>query len=488
MQEDNLYIAGVARPAEGGATYDNLSPTTGAVIGTAPDGSVADMDAAVGAARTAFDAGDWANDHAFRAHCMRQFHTALVDNMDALTEMTIAEVGAPRSMCATAQLAIPVDYFSYYADLLDGYEWTTDLGVADTMGGPARRWVDREPIGVVAAITPWNVPTQINLAKLAPALAAGCTTVLKPAPDTPWLGLALGRLAAEFTDIPDGVFNVVTGSSVELGEALTNDPRVDMISFTGSTAVGRRSLAVASERIVKVFLELGGKSALVVLDDFEDLASVGFMAAFGTAAVAGQGCALSTRMVLPRDRYEEGVEAIANSLAMVPPGDPNDEATMMGPLISPKQWDRVDGLVQQGIAEGARLVCGGKRPDALPNGNFYEPTLLADVTADMTVAQEEIFGPVLVAIPHDGDDDAVRIANDSIYGLSGHVYSADEDRAISVGKRIRTGTLSINGSVWYRQDVPFGGMKQSGIGREMGVAGFEEYLEMKSYAAPPKEA
>lgn len=484
MTEHRLLIDGELRPAGGGATYDDVSPTTGEVLGVAPDGSPADMGEAVAAARRAFDETDWGTDHAFRVRCLRQFHEALLEHVDELTELTIAEVGAPRSMCASVQLATPVDFVRYYADLLEAYEWRTDLGTADTMGGPARRWTEREPVGVVAAITPWNVPTQINLAKLAPALAAGCTTVLKPAPDTPWLGLALGRLAAEHTDIPAGVLNVVTGASNDLGEALTTDPRVDMISFTGSTATGRRIMAVAAERVAKVFLELGGKSALVVLDDHDDLGAIGFMAAFGTAAVAGQGCALSTRILLPRSRYDEGVQAIADALAMVPPGDPDDGGTMMGPLISPRQWERVDGLVRSGVAEGARLVCGGARPDALPDGNFYEPTLLADVTSDMTVAQEEIFGPVLVAIPHDGDDDAVRIANDSIYGLSGHVYSADEERALAVGRRIRTGTLSVNGGVWYREDVPFGGVKQSGIGREMGTAGFEEYLEIKSYAAP----
>jgi aldehyde dehydrogenase (NAD+) len=484
VTDHRLLIGGELRPASGAATYDNLSPVTGKVLGTAPDASTDDMAAAVGAARDAFDHTAWATDHALRAHCLRQLHQALVEHTDELTELTIAEVGAPRSMCATVQLAIPVDFLRHYADLLEGYEWRTDLGVADTIGGPARRWTEREPVGVVAAITPWNVPTQINLAKLAPALAAGCTTVLKPAPDTPWLGLVLGRLVAEHTDIPAGVVNVVTGSSSELGEALTTDPRVDMISFTGSTATGRRIMAVAAERVVKVFLELGGKSALVVLDDVEDLSGMALPAAFGSAAVAGQGCALSTRILLPRARYDEGVEALADMLAMLPPGDPDDAATMMGPLISPRQWERVDGLVQQGLAEGARLVCGGRRPAGLPDGNFYEQTLLADVTSEMTVAQEEIFGPVLVAIPHDGDDDAVRIANDSIYGLSGHVYSADEDRALAVGRRIRTGTLSINGGVWYGADVPFGGVKQSGIGREMGLAGFEEYLEIKSYAAP----
>ena len=290
MTEHLLLIDGELRPAASGATFDDVSPTTGEVLGAAPDASADDMAEAVGAARRSFDETDWSTDHAFRVRCLRQLHEALVENLDELTELTIAEVGAPRSMCASVQLATPVDFVRYYADLLEAYEWRTDLGTADTMGGPARRWTEREPVGVVAAITPWNVPTQINLAKLAPALAAGCTTVLKPAPDTPWLGLALGRIAAEHTDIPAGVLNVVSGASAELGEALTTDPRVDMISFTGSTATGRHIMAVAADRIAKVFLELGGKSALVVLDVHGELCDQ-FMGALRVTITSAEGAA-----------------------------------------------------------------------------------------------------------------------------------------------------------------------------------------------------
>jgi aldehyde dehydrogenase (NAD+) len=257
-----------------------------------------------------------------------------------------------------------------------------------------------------------------------------------------------------------------------------------MISFTGSTAVGRRVMEAASANLTKVFLELGGKSVSLVLDDVQNFGMVAATAAFGTASVCGQGCALTTRILLPRSRYEEGVDAIAKMMGAIAVGDPAADGTQMGPLISRAQLERVEAYVQAGIDEGARVVCGGKRPDGLDSGFFLEMTLLADVSNEMKVAQEEIFGPVLVAIPYDDEDDAVRIANDSIYGLSGAVFSAEDERAHAVARRIRTGTISINGGVWYAPDVPFGGYKQSGIGREMGLAGLEEHLELKSYAKP----
>jgi aldehyde dehydrogenase (NAD+) len=336
---------------------------------------------------------------------------------------------------------------------------------------------------VVAAITPWNVPNQINLAKVVPALAAGCTVVLKPAPETPWTGLALGRIAAEHTDLPAGVLNVVTAQDKAFGELLTTDPAVDLISFTGSTATGTRVMEAAASNLTRVFLELGGKSVHLVLDDVADMGTAAAHAAFGTATVAGQGCALTTRVLLPRARDDEGVEAIAAMLSSLAVGDPRDPGTVMGPLISRTQLERVDGYVRGALDAGARVVCGGTQVADLP-GWFYEPTLLADVDNTMAVAREEIFGPVLVAIPFEDDDDAVAIANDSDYGLSGAVFSDDRDRALAVARRIRTGTMSVNGGVWYGPDVPFGGFKRSGIGREMGVEGFEEHLEVRAYAEP----
>ncbi len=482
--EPRLFLNGELRGATGGATYDNWNPATEEVVGVSADAQPADVEVAIASARHAFDETDWSTNLDLRLRCLRQMHEALLDHVDELTDITIAEVGATRMACSSIQVVEPMKFLPYYIDLAEKYQWRTDLGSADTLGGPADRWSEAEPVGVVAAITPWNVPTQINLAKIIPALAAGCTVILKAAPDTPWSALALGHVIAEHCDFPPGVINIISSSQNEIGELLTTDPRVDMISFTGSTATGRRIMAAASDNITKVFLELGGKSAMVILDDVEDFGMAAATAAFGTATVCGQGCALSTRVLLPRSKYDEGVAAIAAMMAATPPGDPNDPGTMLGPLINAAQRDRVERYVQSAIDEGARVVCGGKRPADQPVGYFYEPTLIADVTNDMTVAQEEIFGPVLVAIAYDDDDDAVRIANDSIFGLSGHVFGADEERALGVARRIRTGTMSINGGVWYGADVPFGGYKQSGIGREMGVAGFEEYLETKAYARP----
>jgi aldehyde dehydrogenase (NAD+) len=482
--EERLYVDGQLVAAEGGATYENIDPSTEEVLGVAADASPGDVDRAIAAARRAFDETGWSTDVELRARCLRQLHQAMVEHHDGLGELTIAEVGAPRMLIEGPQLAVPREYLRWYADLAESYQWTTDLGRADTMAGPANRWIEREPAGVVGAITPWNYPTQINLAKLAPALAAGCTVVLKGAPDTPWSGLALGRLAAEHTDLPAGVLNIVTSSVKEIGEVITTDPRVDMVSFTGSTAVGRRIMAAGAATIKRMFLELGGKSAHIVLDDMDDMGAGVAGACFQVCTHGGQGCATTSRLLLPRARYEEGVEAAAALLATLPWGDPRDPGVMMGPIINAAQRDRIEGLVQKGISEGARVVLGGKRPEQFGRGFWFEPTLLADVDNGTTIAQEEVFGPVLVAIPYDGDDDAVRIANDSIFGLSGAVVANDRDRALGVARRIRTGTMSINGGLWYGADVPFGGYKQSGIGREMGVGGFEEYLEQKAYAEP----
>ena len=481
--EEQLFIGGELRDARNGSAFENINPATEELLGVSADANEEDFDNAIAAARAAFDTGQWSTDLDFRLHCLDQLHQALVNHVEELTEITIAEVGATRMACSTIQVVEPLKFLPFYMDLARNYDWLTDLGAAETLGGECVRWYEKEPVGVLAAITPWNVPNQINLAKIVPALAAGCTVILKPAPDTPWTGLALGRIIAEHTDIPDGVVNVVTASDPASGAYLTGDPRVDMISFTGSTATGKKVMEAASANVTKVFLELGGKSALIALDDVDDFGMVAATAAFGMATVSGQGCALSTRILLPESRYEEGIEAIASMMAAVPPGDPTDAATMMGPLINARQRDRVESYVQSAVDDGARIVCGGARPDHLEKGFYYEPTLIGGVDNAMRVAQEEIFGPVLVAIPYADDDEAIAIANDSIYGLSGAVFG-DEERALRVAKGIRTGTMSINGGVWYGADVPFGGYKQSGIGREMGLAGFEEHLETKAFSKP----
>ncbi|MFB4316872.1 aldehyde dehydrogenase [Actinomadura sp. 21ATH] len=464
-----------------GGTFDTLNPATGEVLGAAADATAADMDEAIAAARRAFDETGWPRDVALRVRCLRQLRDALRRHSDELREMTIAEVGAPRFLTAGAQLDGPVADLGWFADLAESYEWTRDLGRAEPMGMPSARRVVREPVGVVGAITPWNFPHQINLAKLGPALAAGNTVVLKPAPDTPWCAAVLGVLIATETDIPPGVVNIVTSSDHALGAQLAEDPRVDLVSFTGSTATGRAVMTSAAATLKKVFLELGGKSAFVVLDD-ADLRAACSYAAFSSVAHAGQGCALTTRILVPRDRYEEATEIISRTLRSVGAGDPNDEATMCGPVISARQRDRIEGYLELALKEGGAFACGGGRPEGRDRGFWIEPTLITGLTNDARTAREEIFGPVLVLLPHDGDDDAVRIANDSPYGLSGAVYGTDVERARGVAARLRTGTVSVNGGVWYGADVPFGGYKQSGIGREMGAAGFEEYLEIKSIA------
>jgi aldehyde dehydrogenase (NAD+) len=485
--EPLLLIDGALRAASDGGSFPIVNPASGAVIGAAPEATDADAEAAIAAARRAFDATGWARDPAFRARCLRQLKAALDHDFDVLQAITIAEAGAPRMWTDGPQLRIPIDGLDYLIDLLESYQWEQDLGVAKPMGLPARRNVRREAAGVVAAITPWNFPNQINLAKLGPALAAGCTIVLKPAPDTPWTGAELGRVVAAQTEIPPGVVNVLTSSKPAVGRRLTADPRVDMISFTGSTATGREVMAAAAPTLKKVFLELGGKSAAIVLDDYDPGAAAS-LTAFSICIHAGQGCALTTRLVVPRARLDEAVEACVETMRGITVGDPAHAATICGPVISAAQRDRIESYLASALADGGRFGCGGGRPAGLAaelaGGYWVEPTVITGLDNSARAAREEIFGPVLVVLAHDGDDDAVRIANDSPYGLSGAVFSADVPRARDVARRIRTGTVGINGSVWYAPDVPFGGYKQSGVGREMGVAGFEEYLEIKSIAEP----
>lgn len=481
--EERLLIDGVLRPARSGAVFETVNPATGEVLGVAADGDATDMDDAIGAARRAFDTTDWSTNVARRVAGIRQLQEAFERNADAIRALTVAETGSPLSFTYSAQLDVPVGSLGWVADLAESYEWETDLGTAEPLGIPSHRWVRREATGVVGAITPWNVPHQINLAKLGPALAAGNTVVLKPAPDTPWCATVLGRLVAEETDIPPGVVNVVPSSNHALGAVLSTDPRVDQVSFTGSTATGRKVMASAAETIKKVFLELGGKSAFVILDD-ADLRGACATAAFTVCTHAGQGCAITTRLLVPRSRFDEAVESTSKVMAMLPAADPTDPGTMCGPLISARQRDRVEGYLALAEEEGGSFVLGGGRPEGLDHGFFVEPTLIVGLPNSSRVAQEEIFGPVLVVIPHDGDDDAVALANDSTYGLSGSVWGGDRDRAVGVANRIRTGTVGVNGGLWFSPDVPFGGYRQSGVGRESGVAGFEEYLETKSLAEP----
>ena len=480
--ERRMLLDGRLVEAGTGATFENVNPATEEVLGVTADASADDMRAAVAAARRAFDETSWSTDPGFRRRCLEQLHAGLTEAKEELRSVLVAECGSPVAITHFVQIDPCIEDVTHWARQATDYEYERELAQSTFMGRQHRRVVLREPIGVVGAITPWNFPLVLNLAKLAPALAAGNTVVLKPAPDTPWTATLLGRIIAEKTDIPAGVVNIVPSSDHLVGEVLTTDPRVDMVTFTGSTATGRRIMAKGAETVKKVFLELGGKSANIILDDadFSGLA----MAAFGVCMHSGQGCAITTRMLLPRSRYAEGLEAVAASFAGLPYGDPTDPGTIQGPLISAKQRDRVMGYIEKGKAEGARLVTGGNRAAKFEHGFFVEPTLFADVDPDMTIAQEEIFGPVLAVIPFDDDDDAVRIANNSIYGLSGAVTSASDERSMAVARRIRTGTISVNGGMWYGVDTPFGGYRQSGVGRENGTEGFEEYLEIKTVGLP----
>ncbi|SNS05298.1 aldehyde dehydrogenase (NAD+) [Sphingomonas laterariae] len=472
-----LYIDGAFRDAEGRATYGNIAPATGRKVGEAADGTAQAMDDAIAAARRAFDTTDWSTNVGKRLDHLDRFRHALLDLADDYRARISAETGATIGVTRGPGLNLPINFMEWTLDLARRYEWQRDIGVATAMGHPTRRLVIKEAAGVVGAITPWNMPVQINLAKVTAALAAGCTVVLKPAPETPWSAILLAE-AAHRAGLPAGVLNVVTGADkAGLGEQLVADPRVDIISFTGSTATGRRIMAAAAPTLKRVFLELGGKSANIVLDDapFPD-------ALYSSLAVcyhAGQGCSLPTRILLPRSRYDEAVATIAAMYDQMPYGDPASEEQILGPVASRAQYDRVLGYIDLGKQEGARIVAGGGTAE-IEGGYYIRPTVFADVRNDMRIAQEEIFGPVLVAIPYDDDDDAVRIANESIYGLGGAVQSADPERALNVARRIRTGTVNINAANVFAPDSPFGGYKQSGIGREMGVEGFEEYLQTKT--------
>ena len=485
--DSKLLIDGVMCEAERGATYPDISPWNGEEIGRAADGSLVDLDRAIAAARRAFDETDWSTDHAKRIAALRVYAGAIKANRQRFANLARDEFGAAGATLFSAGCDAPINMIEPWLDMADGYEWEQDIGTAEMFGFVSRRKVWKESIGVVAAITPWNQPNQINIAKVLPALAAGCTVILKPAPETPMVAALLGELAVE-AGLPAGVLNVISSAdAAKIGEALVADARVDAISFTGSTGVGKRIMASASDKLARVFLELGGKSASIVLDDVADFAgTVG-----GAAMVvfhAGQGCAQLTRLLVPRARYEEAISILKHAFEGMPYGDPNSPAQIMGSLISERQRQRVLEYIEIGKAEGARLVTGGGIPPEHPKGFFVQPTLFADVTNDMRIAREEIFGPVLVVIAYDDDDDAIRIANDSPYGLSGAVHSSDMERALNVARRVRTGTFSINNGMWYGGDSPFGGFKQSGIGRESGVEGFEEYLETKTVAMPEQAA
>ncbi len=479
--EARMLIDGKLVPAISGREYDNINPANGEVIGRVADAGPADMEAAIAAAHRAFHETDWSSNHAFRAKCLRQLKAGLESVKDSFLEQVVAEVGTTRGVAMGPQCWGPIGMIDWTVDFLEKFQWQRDIGESEVMGIHSRRLVFKEPAGVVAAVTPWNFPVQINLAKIIPALASGCTVVLKPAPDTPWCATMIGRVVAEMTDIPPGVLNVVTASDpAEVGQILVTDPRVDVVSFTGSTQVGRHIMAAAAPTLKKVFLELGGKSANIILDD-ADFGSA-LLSSLGVCFHAGQGCAIATRLLIPENRKQEVEELLKQYFGFIQYGDPDSVDQIMGPLVNRKQQQRVLDYIEIGKQEGARLLLGGGVPAGLEQGCYVEPTVFMDVSNDMRIAQEEIFGPVLVVITYKDEEDAIRIANDSIYGLSGMVTSADEARALRVASRLRTGTVNVNGGNFLGPDAPFGGYKHSGIGREMGPEGFEEYLETKTVA------
>ncbi len=481
-QENQLLIDGELVAATGGRTFTSINPATEEAIGEAADAAVADVERAIRAARRAFDETGWSTDAGLRVACMRQLARAMRDNLEDLRTLTVSEVGVPIAMTSGPALEGPIGILDYYADLAETYDGTVDLGVAEAYGGMHRRWVEREPYGVVSAISAYNYPTQLNLAKLGPALAAGCTVVLKGAPDTPLINLALGRMISENTDMPPGVVNVLASSEVEAGVVMTTDPNVDMVTFTGSTEVGKSIMAAASATLKKVFLELGGKSAMLVLDE-ENVDGGAFGCSMAANSHAGQGCAITSRLVVPRTHMDRAVALAKEIFEGLGVGDPFDPVNYVGPLINARQRDKVQGMVDRAVESGATIVTGGSSTQH-EKGFFFQPTVIVGADENSEIAQDEVFGPVLVVLPHDGDDDAVRIANNSKYGLSGGVLAADRARALSVARRIRTGTLSVNGGMWHAADAPFGGYKQSGIGRENGVAGLEEFLQTKLLAEP----
>ncbi|MGE0044567.1 MAG: aldehyde dehydrogenase [Hyphomonadaceae bacterium] len=468
-----LFIDGAWTPSTGSARIEVVSPSSEEAIGFAPDGTAADMDRAVAAARRAFDHGPWPRMSVKeRADILRKVAAYLRERAGDITNLLCDEVGSPISFLRAGAGGVPT-MIDLYADI--GEAWSFETPRAG-MVGPAL--IRQEPVGVVAAISPWNGPLFLMMIKTAPALVAGCTVVAKPAPETPLDAFYVAE-AALAAGLPPGVLNIVPAGR-EVGEHLVRHPGIDKVAFTGSTAAGRRIGAICGEQLKRCSLELGGKSAAVVLDDATVESVVKCAIPLGLAFNNGQACAALTRIVVPRRRLDEFTDAITAAVETLKVGDPHEDATAVGPLIAERQRIRVEGYIQKGVQEGARLTTGGKRPPNLTKGWYVAPTVFTDVRNDMTIAQEEIFGPVGVIIPYDGgDEEAVAIANQSEYGLGGAVFSADPDRGYEAAKRVRTGTIGVN-TFYVDLKCPFGGFKASGIGREMGVEGLQHYLETKS--------
>ena len=467
---ESLFIGGRWEAPTNAARIPVYSASTEDAIGSVPAGSAEDVHRAVTAARRAFDGG-WAfTPPAERAAWLRKLADGLEKRKEQIARTISQEVGMPISMSTPIQAGTPVVVLRSFADLAESWPFEKNIG---------HSLILREPVGVVGAITPWNYPLHQIIAKVAPALAAGCTVVLKPSELAPLNAGILAEICEEI-GLPAGLVNIVQGYGPEVGEAIAAHPDIDMVSFTGSVRAGTRVASVAAATVKKVTLELGGKSACVILEDaaFDKAVSTGVKNAMLNS---GQTCSAWSRMIVPRAKMDDAVSIAQQTLAKLPLGDPLDQATRLGPLISEPQRQRVEGYIAAGRGEGARLAIGGGRPSQLPKGHYVEPTVFADVTPAMKIAREEIFGPVLSILPYGSEDEAVAIANDSIYGLAGAVWSEDAERALRVARRIRTGQVDINGARWNAL-APFGGYKQSGVGREFGEFGLEEYLQVKSVA------
>ena len=466
---DRFFIGGAWVAPSGKETIDVHDAGTGAVMGRVPLGDEKDVDRAVAAARDAFEA--WSSTpSAERASYLEKISANLKARADEIARLIAQEVGMPIKLSARIQAGLPIANFANYAKLVREFQFEQRVG---------NSLVVRDPVGVVGAITPWNYPLHQIALKVAPALAAGCTVVLKPSEVAPFNAFVLAE-AIESAGLPKGVFNLVTGTGAQAGEALVRHAGVDMISFTGSTRAGKRISELASQSIKRVALELGGKSASVILDD-ADLPAAVKSTVNGCYLNSGQTCTALTRMLVPQSKYEEAAKLAADAAAGFAPGSPLDEKTRLGPLSSKAQLERVRSYIKKGVDEGAELIAGGAEPPAgAPAGGYYvRPTVFGKVKNSMTIAQEEIFGPVLAIIPYKDEEDAIRIANDSPYGLAGAVWSKDDARAQRVARRIRAGQVDVNGGA-FNMNAPFGGFKQSGHGREAGVYGLEEFLEYKS--------
>jgi acyl-CoA reductase-like NAD-dependent aldehyde dehydrogenase len=469
LVRDKFYIGGRWVAPSSADTIEVHNAGTGAVMGRVPAGTEKDIDAAVAAARGALQS--WSEtEPEKRAEFLEKISAALKARADELARTIAQEVGMPLKMASRIQAGLPIANFANYAKLVKEFSFESRVG---------NSLVVREPVGVVGAITPWNYPLHQITLKVAPALAAGCTVVLKPSEVAPFNAFMLAEAAAS-AGLPAGVLNIVTGYGAAAGEALVRHPGVDMISFTGSTRAGKRISEIAAQSVKRVALELGGKSASVILDD-ADLAQAVKSTLNGCYLNSGQTCTALTRMLVPQSKYDEAAKIAAEIAAGFSVGDPLAESTRLGPLTSKAQLERVRGYISKGLAEGAELVAGGAEPpEGVPPGGYYvRPTVFGKVRNDMTIAQEEIFGPVLSIIAYRDEEDAVRIANDTVYGLAGAVWSKDEARAQRVARRIRAGQVDVNGGA-FNMNAPFGGFKQSGHGREAGVYGLEEFLEYKS--------